>query len=128
MLMTKEKTNAPPLYIPARRSHDSQQPEDFPVTSFRHASENAMKHRLTFVWGNGESEIKEISGVWKMSLHRRWEVEFCQVWKIHAPKLLSERDDTRMGSTFLNTNLGCARLGLLLSGSLFGLLHAPYLW
>lgn len=87
-----------------------------------------MKHRLTFVWGNGEREIKEISGIWELSSHGRREVEFCQVWKIYAPKSLSESDDTRMGSTFLDTNLGCAGFRLLLSGSLLGLLHTPYLW
>ena len=26
----------------------------------------------TFIWGNGEREVKEISGIWEVSFHGRW--------------------------------------------------------
>ena len=81
----------------------------------------------TFVRGNGEGEVQEISGIWEMGLHGRREVEFCQVWQMYAPEFLLDRDRCKIRPTFLDTNLGCAGLRLLLSGRLLGLLHAPYL-
>ena len=46
---------------------------------------------------------------------------------LYAPEFLSSRGRKRLRLTFLDTNLGCASLWLLLSGRLLGLLHAPYL-
>jgi hypothetical protein len=28
----------------------------------------------TFVWGDGEGEVEQVSGIWEMGLHGRWEV------------------------------------------------------
>lgn len=47
---------------------------------------------------------------------------------IYAPEILPGSDDNGMRPTFLDTNLGCAGLRLLLGSCLLGLLHAPYLW
>jgi hypothetical protein len=44
-------------------------------------------------------------------------------YEIYA--FLYGRDDNRIKSTFLDTNLSCAGLRLLLGGCLLGLLHAP---
>ena len=106
-----------------------QKRKDVTTFSIHQVSGNAARTAYrTFVWGNGECEVEEISGIWEMRLHGRWEVEFCQVWNMCASEFLSARDQKRIRPTFLYTNLGRAGLWLLLSGRLLGLLHAPYLW
>lgn len=107
-----------------------QQGEYVSTASFLQRSGNAARTTYrTFVWGDGECEVEEISGIFEMGLHGRWEVEFCQIWNMHmhAPKFLSAGDGKRMRPTLLDTNLGRAGLWFLLSGRLLGLLHAPYL-
>jgi len=105
-----------------------QQGDYVSTASFRRASGDAVGDTCrTFVWGDGECEVEEISGILEMGLHGRWEVEFCQIWNMHTPKLLSAGDGKRMRPTFLDTDLSRAGLWLLLSGRLLGLLHAPYL-
>ena len=129
--MTKEKTKAPPLYIPRRITRGSV--SNVKGYHMLASAELCKKMRWdtayhTFVWGNGEREVEEISGIWEMGLHGRWEVELCQVWKVYAPKFLSGGGKKWVRPTFLDTNLSRAGLWLLLGRSLLGLLHAPYLW
>ena len=110
------------------RASVCQQCECVSTASFHQVSGNAVGAAYhTFVWGDGKCEVEEISGIWEMGLHGRREVEFCQVWQMYAPEFLLDRDRCKIRPTFLDTNLGCAGLRLLLSGRLLGLLHAPYL-
>jgi len=81
VLMTKEKTKAPPLYIPGGVTREL-------VSNVRIyqllASAEHLEMRWgaayhTFVWGNGKCEVEKISGIWEIGLHGRWKVEFRQV-------------------------------------------------
>jgi len=81
VLMTKEKTKAPPLYIPGRvtRGLVSNVRIYRLLASAEHLEMRWGAAYHTFVWGNGKCEVEEISGIWEIGLHGRWEVEFRQV-------------------------------------------------
>jgi hypothetical protein len=96
--MTKEKMKAPPLYIPERITRVFVSNADvFQLLASAEQSENAVGTAYrTFVWADGECEVEEISGIWEVGLHGRWEVEFCQIWNMYAPKFPSAGDGKRM--------------------------------